>query len=294
VRPSISSVSNTLSGTARYRALKDLTLKAKFSYDDTSRSDAEDWDLPDRTTTRIASASADLKIKKNLKLRAGYTHKATSSPATNIEPDASDTVEFAVSWMPVQKINTLLGYCIKEGERDELRYLDTEAADKRRINQKRILGSITFLPLKDLSLTASYFYLYDKTQQDIEYHDTKGAPHIDPYVPYKNSSHNYSIYAMYIPVERVNLNAGVNHTRSSGGFHVENINLTQPVAIDSFSELETKRTVYSVSGEYMYRENSSLRLEYIHGDLDDILNNPNDDIEDGRAHMALLTLMKKW
>ncbi len=294
VKPSISSVSNTLSGTVRYRALKDLTLKAKFSYDDIHRKDAEEWGLPERTSTRTASASADLKIIKNLKLKAGYTHKATSSPATNIEPDTSDAAEFVVSWMPVQKINALLGYCIEDGERDELHYMDTEAADKRRINQKRILGSITFLPLKDLSLTASYFYLYDKTQQDIEYHDTAGTPNIDPYVPYKNSSHNYSIYAMYIPVERINLHAGVNHTRSSGGFHVEDINLTQPVAIDSFSELKTEMTVYSMSGEYMFNENSSLGLEYIYGDLEDILDNPYDDIEDGKAHMVLLTFLKKW
>ncbi|MBS1111712.1 MAG: putative outer rane channel [Nitrospirae bacterium] len=294
VRPSISSVSNTFAGTARYRALKDLTLKAKFSYDDIRRRDADEWDLPERTTTRTASASADLKIKKNLKLKAGYTHKAINSPATNIEPDSSDAGEVSVSWMPVQKINTFLGYCIKDGERDELHYLDTEAADKRRVNQKRILGSITFLPLKDFSLTASYFYLNDKTQQDIEYHDTAGIANIDPYVPYRNISHNYSIYAMYIPVERVTLNAGVNHTRSRGGFHIEDINLTQPVAIDSFSELKTKVTVYSMSGEYMYRENSSVRLEYIHGDLEDILDNPYDDIEDGRAHMVLLTFLKKW
>lgn len=294
VKPPVSSVSNTFSGTARYRALKDLTLKAKFSYDDIRRKDAEGWDLPDRTTTRTASASADLKIKKNLKLKAGYTHKSINSPATNLEPDTSDKGEVSVSWMPVQKISTFLSYSIMDGDRDDLHYIDTEAADKRNVNQNRILGSITILPLKDLSLTASYFYLNDKTQQDIEYHDTTGAPHIDPYVPYKNNSHNYSIYAMYIPAERVSLNAGVSHTKSTGGFHVEDINLTQTVAIDSFSEMKTEETVYSISGEYMFRQNSSLMLEYLHGDLDDILDNPYDDVEDGRAHRVLLTFLKKW
>ncbi|MBI5674516.1 MAG: MtrB/PioB family outer membrane beta-barrel protein [Nitrospirae bacterium] len=294
VKPSVSSVSNTFSGTARYRASKNLTLKAKFSYDNIRRKNAEEWDLPEKTSTSKASASADLKLRRNLNLKAGYTHKSTDNPSTNIEPDTSDEGEFSVSWMPVQKVNTFLSYKIKDGERDELHYIDTEAADKRNVNQNRILGSVTILPLKDLSLTASYFYLNDKTQQDIEYHNTAGTPNIDPYVPYKNTSHNYSIYAMYIPVERVHLNAGVSNTRSSGSFHVEDINLTQPVAIDSFSEMKTEKTVYSISGEYMFMQNSSLMIEYLHGKLDDILDNPNDDIEDGRGHRLILTFLKKW
>lgn len=294
VKPSISSVSNTLSGTVRYRALKDLTLKAKFSYDDIRRKDAAEWELPDRTTTRTASASADLKLRKNLNLKAGYTHKSVNSPATNVEPDSSDEGEVSVSWMPVQKINTFLSYNIKDGERDELHYPDTEPAGRRHVNQNRILGSVTILPLKDLSLTASYFYLNDKTQQDIIYDDTAGVSHMDPYVPYKNTSHNYALDAVYIPVEKVNLNAGISHTRSEGAFHVEDINLTQPVSIDSFSELKTEETVYSVSGEYEYRKNSSLGLEYRYSDLDDIIDNPYDDVKDGSAHIVLLTFLKKW
>jgi len=293
IKPSISSVSNTFSGTARYRALKDLTLKAKFSYDDIRRKNAEEWDLPERTTTRTASAGADLKLKKNLKLKAGYTHKAINSPATNIEPDTSDEGEVSVSWMPVQKINTFLSYNIKDGKRDDLHF-DTEAADKRHVNQNRILGSVTILPLKDLSLTARYFYLNNKIQQDIEYHNTAGIPNVDPYVPYKNIAHNYAIDAIYIPVERVKLNAGISHTKSTGAFHVQDINLTQPVATDSFSEMKTEDTVYSLSGEYMYRKGSSVGLEYKYSNLDDIIDNPYDDVEDGRAHIALLTFLKKW
>ncbi|MEW6714075.1 MAG: hypothetical protein AB1306_03140 [Nitrospirota bacterium] len=294
VKSSVSSVSNTLLGTARYRASKNLTLKAKFSYDDISRKNAEEWDLPESTTTKTGSVSADLKLRKNLNLKAGYTHKLTDNPSTNIEPDASDKGEVSVSWLPVQKINTFLSYSINDGEREELHYIDTEAADKRHVSQNRILGSVTILPLKDLSLTASYFYLNDKTQQDIEYHNTAGTPNIDPYVPYKNTSHNYTIDAMYMPVEKVSLNAGVSHTRSTGAFHVEDINLTQPVAIDSFSEMKTEETVYSLSGEYTFKKSSSVGFEYRYSDLDDVIENPYDDVKDGRAHVVLLTLLKKW
>jgi hypothetical protein len=294
VKPSISSVSNSLSGTARYRASKSLTLKAKFAYDDINRKNAEKWDLPDSTATKIASASADLKLKKNLNLKAWYTYKSIESPATNIEPDTSDEGEVSLSWMPAQKVNTYISYSIKEGERDDLHYIDTEAADKRRVNQNRLLGSVTILPLRNLSVTASYFYLNDKIQQDIEYHDTTGASHIDPYVPYENTSHNYAIDAMYMPVERVNLKAGISHTKSEGAFNVEDANLTQPVSVDSFSELKTEETIYSLSGEYTFKKNSSVGLEYRYSDLDDVIENPYDEVKDGRAHIVLLTLLKKW
>jgi hypothetical protein len=97
-----------------------------------------------------------------------------------------------------------------------------------------------------------------------------------------------------MPHKRVSINAGLSHTKSKAKFHPEDINLTQPVSISSFSELKTEETVYSVSGEYRYKNGFSSGLEFRYSDLDDVLDNPGDDVEDGKAHILLLTLSKEW
>ena len=235
-----------------------------------------------------------MRIKRNLKLMTGYTHKSINNPSTNVEPDSSDEGNISASWIPLPWINTLLSYNIKDENRDVLHFADTEEADNRDVKKHRLLGSVTFLALKDTSITTSYAYIDNTTKQDIEYHDISGTPNIDPYVPYDATAHNYAIDITYIPHNRVNINAGLSHTISKANFHPEDINLTQPVSISSFSELKTEETVYSVSGEYRHRSGLLSGLEYRYSDLDDVLDKPDDDVEDGRAHVLLLTLSKEW
>ena len=297
VKPSISSISSTISGTARYRPVKGLTLNAKYVYDDIRRKDTDEWELiPQRTIKNSASVSANLKIKKNIKLKTKYIHKYNNNPSTNIEPDRSDEGRISVSWMPVPKINTLLSYSITNEDRDELAFLDTEDAENRNVKKNSILGSITFMALKNTSVTASYAYSDNITKQDIEYHDNTGTPNIDQYIPYDATSHNYAVYITHVLYNNISLNAGLTHTISEGLFHPDDLNLTQPVSIASFSELETEETVYSISGEYMCKCGGgfSSGIEYIYSDFDDVLDNPYDDVEDGRAHMVILRLSREW
>jgi hypothetical protein len=294
VRPSISSIKDRFSGTARYRPVSGLTLRAKYSYEDIRRKDADNWEIPDETIRNMASLSADVRIIRNLKLMAKYIHKFNNNPATNIEPDRSNEGILSVSWIPVPWLNALVSYGVKRENRDNLHFIDTEEAENRDVEKDCLMGSVTLLALKDLSLTASYAYFDHVTQQDIEYHDTSGIPHIDSYVPYKNNVHNYAIDIAYVPQNNITLRTGLSRVISKGMFHTSDINLTQPVSIDSFSELKIKETVYTISGEYKYKRGLSSGVQYSYSKFDDVLDSPYDDINDGKAHIILLTLAKEW
>ncbi len=293
VRPSISSVSNRFSATSRYRALKGLTLRLRYSHDSIKRENAEEWTLPEKTVKRNITVTADIRLRRDIKLKTDYTHGFVDNPATNIEPDIFNEGKVSITWLPLKWMNTLFSYSIKDGDRKDLQLLDINA-DNRHIRQHRFHNSITLIPLNDLSLTISYFYLSDRINQDIEYHDTEGMPHINSLVPYKNRSHNYSADITYIPSEKMELDIGFNHTRSEGRFYPDDINLTEPVSIASFSELKTEGTLYYISGRYFFGRNFSSGFQYRYSILDDILDNPHDDMEDGRAHILLLTFSKEW
>lgn len=299
VKNSISSATDMLSTTARYRPFSGLTLRGEYSYEHIRRQDNDEWEIPDSTVKNTASLSADLRIMRTLKLSAKYTNKNITGPAYNTDPDHSNEGKISLSWVPLPQISTLLSYNITREKSSALHYLDGDGdiipgAENRDVKKDWLLGSVTFLILKDLSLTTSYAYIHNRTQQDITYSDTSGTLFVDSYVPYKDTAHNYALDLNYLPKNNITFGAGVSHTISNGTFYPDDTNLTQPVSIASFSELKTKETVYSASVEYRFKRGFATGIQYRYSTLDDALDNPYDDVKDGRAQIILLTLSKKW
>jgi len=299
VRPSISSIADTLSGIVRYRPIRGLTLRAEYSYENVKRENADEWKLPESTTRNIASLSADMRIVRSLNLKARYTHKEIDTPAYNIEPDRSDEGKISLSWIPLPKINALVSYSIAKEKRNDLHFPDSdenavEGAKNRDVKRDKLLGSITFLISKDLSLTTSYAYIRNKTKQDIVFLSETLTSLTDPLVPHKDTAHNYSLDLNYLPGNNISLNAGVSHTISSGTFYPSSSDLLEPVSIASFSEVKIRETVYSLNGEYRLKNGIALGMHYKYSKISDVIGNPHDDINDGTAHILLLTISKRW
>ncbi|MEW6108285.1 MAG: MtrB/PioB family outer membrane beta-barrel protein [Nitrospirota bacterium] len=303
VRDSISSVSDSVSGMIRYRPAKGILLRADYIYEEISRNDEEQWHvIPHSTQRHKISLTGDVKIVKGVKLKAKYTHKNIDNPASNTEPDRSDEGIITLSWMPFPELSAYMSYVIKEENRESLEFVDGTSiatADNRKVKNDRLIGMVSYVLLKDLSVTASYAYMHDRVQQDIvyatyNYPSPATPPATDYFMPYKTTSHNYSFDINYNPQRVIFLNAGVSHTISRGRFYPSDPTLAQPVSIASFSELKTRETVYSASGEYKFKHGFATGIQYRYSKFDDALDNPYDDIEDGRAHIILLTFSKKW
>ncbi|MGE5301519.1 MAG: hypothetical protein ACM3MB_11280, partial [Acidobacteriota bacterium] len=278
----------------RYRLTTGVTVKGEYSYENIRRSVSLEWDLPERTEKNVASLSADLRVIKGIYVRAGYTHKFNYDPAYNTEPDRSDEGKVSVSVSPHPRVTALVSFAIANERRDDLHFTDTLAARDREVNRDRLLGSLTYLLMNDLSVTASYAYAHNKTRQDIVYDDITGVPRTDPLVPNTDLMHNYALDINYLPKNNITLGAGVSYTIGRGAFYPTDVNLLLPVSIASFAELKTRELLCSFSGEYRFKGGFGLGMEYRYSDFDDVLDNPNDDVLDGKAHIVLLTLSKRW
>jgi hypothetical protein len=304
IRPAISAVTDTVSATGRFKVSRGITLRAEVSYDNIDREDAARWFLPGSTAKTTAFLSTDIRVSRNSKLMAKYIHQFVDNPATNIEPDHSDEGRISFAWVPLPALSALVSYRIVNEKRSDLQFLDQEAVsgavsvvgspDSRDAFRHRFLGSLTYLLLKDLSLTASYSYIHNKVKEDVAYTDLSGNILFDRRVPESDTTNSYSFDLNYMPKQNLAVAAGVNYTTSRGGFFPSDVNLTQPVSIASFSELKTREMGYSASAEYRFRNGFSAGLRYRYSVFDDVLDNPFDDVKDGRAHIALLTLSKKW
>lgn len=294
---SISAISDAVSGAVRYRPFKGVMLKADYTYEDIRRNDVEAWfTIPDSTQRQKLSLSGDVRIMSGLKLRAKYTHKDINNPATNMEPDHSDEGLLTLSWIPLPGLNTYISYAVKEEKRDSVDFVtdyDTGAvltADNRKVNDDRIIGTVSYVLLRDLSVTASYAYIHNRVRQDIRLSPDDPA-FWDDQVPYKTTAHNYSFDVHYSPKSFISLDAGISYTSSQGIFSTSTSNLQD---IPVFSELKTREITYSASGEYQFKGGFSAGLQYRYSTLKDLLDNPYNEIDDGRVSIVLLTLSKKW
>ncbi|MDA8079462.1 MAG: MtrB/PioB family outer membrane beta-barrel protein [Nitrospiraceae bacterium] len=294
VESPIASMTDTLSAVARLRPLSGVTLLAEYAYENVRRSVSFEWSVPPSTQKNSASVSANLRIIKGLNLKTSYTHKTIEDPAYNTDPNRSDEARVALTWTPRPQITTLLSYTVLSEKRTDMHFVDAPDARRRDVNRNGLLGSITFLPLKDLSVTASYSYFDNKARQDIVYHDENGAARVDPFVPFKDMAHAYGLNVAYLPCKAVSLSASASHTIGSGTFYPADPNLTSPVSVALFSETKTRETIYSASGEYRFRNGYAVGMEYRYSDFRDVLDNPYNDLSNGRAHVVLLTFSKKW
>jgi predicted porin len=136
--------------------------------------------------------------------------------------------------------------------------------------------------------------MQSRIQQDIEYHDATGVPFIDPLVPYKDRVHSYAVDASFRPSSNLTVTGGVSHTISSGAFYPGSSVLLQPVSVASFSDLKIRETVASAGGEYRFEKGFSVGATYKYSEVKDVLDNPFDDVTNGKAHIVMLSLSKKW
>lgn len=295
LKEAISSTSDTLSGTVRYRPVKGLTLRAEYTFENLRRNSADLWGLPSATERGNLSISADMRLHRTMNIRARYTHKETDNPAYNYEPERADEGHISMTWTPLKRINLFIGYMIANERRDDIFFKNTNSQGERDVKKDRLIGNLTFIIMDNLSLTTFYSYIHNRTIQDITlFSMTSFTQEKDSMVPYKDLARNYGIDINYEPQNNITLSGGVSHTISRGIFYPSLSELTDNESVSSLSELKLRETVYSIDGEYRLKKGFSAGFKYRYTSIRDIIDNPNDDISDGKAHIILLTLTKKW
>jgi opacity protein-like surface antigen len=190
---------------------------------------------------------------------------------------------------------TFLSYNVAREKRDGS--FSTTEADSRDVRRDRVTGSLTLLLTERLSLTTAYSYLHNEIEQDIFYGNIADPdnPFADPDVRYRDTAHNYMAGLHLMPEENLSLNAEVSHTRSNGDFRAGNPVALDPIDIASLSEVRLRETEYSLSGDYRLKSGWGFGLVYRYSDFDNRLENPlNPTTFDGSAHIALVTVSKKW
>lgn len=294
VKKPISSNTDTLIVTGRYRPKKGLTFRAKYNYKEIDRSSAAKWNVAPKTKTNIASLQADSRLHRTLLLNLKYQYKNVEDPAYNTEPEDANSGRAALTWIPHPKVNFLVSYNLDRQDRDNLNFVDTDEAWNREVDMDNFRTIGTFQLANNLTLSTSYGYMRYKVEQDLVYDNLAGDPVLDKSVPMEEKAHVFTLAAHYRFSEKLYLTGDIVYTKSEGDFDPHNDDLLEPVSVASFSELDRRDLILHLGGEYLFENGLSMGLDYRYGDLDDKSDNIYDSVEDGETHIISINAAKKW
>jgi hypothetical protein len=294
IKQPVSSNTDTLSLTGRYKPVKGLALRAKYVFQEIDRTNAALWNLTDSTTKNGITLTADSRLHSKILFKVKYAYQNISDPAYNTDPEHSHTGRIGLTWLPNPAVNVLFSYDFTHQERDNLNFISTDEPWYREADMDNLLVMGTFQMSKKFTLSASYSFMRYEVSQDLAYEDLGGVPQVDRNVAMDQRSHIITFGAHYRLSDALYLLGEVSTTRSEGDFSPNAADLLQPVSIASFTKMEQRYLLLHLGAEYKFSDSLNLDFDYRFGDLEDAYNNIYDDIEDGEAHIVTLTATKKW
>lgn len=294
VRPSIDSTTDTVTGTIRYKVIRGLTLYAEYSGERIERKNHDQWKLPGETVKNTFSLSTNIRPVKNLDLKAKYIHQDIDAPAYNNQPDTSDEGRVSINWSPAKGINGFFLYSIALQNRDQVNFIDNNIqikVEEREVKKEKFFGSLTFFLRDNLAITPSFSYIRNRTSQTVIYDSISPPPdyYIDPGVLYRDVASTYGLNFNYIPKDRINLNFDIAHTISKGTFSPGLIS-----EVNSVKGLETgadiRETSLGVRADYDLKKGWVAGMRYSFIDYND----RRDNTQNGRLHLVLASISKRW
>ncbi len=290
VKDSISSRSDKVSLTARYRPVRKVSLKGQYTHERISRENADDWSIQDETKKSAVLLSAAVTLPGRLKAKADYGYRHIEDPAYNLEPDNSHSGKLTVSWTPVMGIHTYAAYDAIYEKRQYLEYSDSQDAENRRHHRTRLILGGVFASETGVTFNISYARILNHIEQDMVVYEGAIAT-VNEDVKYMDESDSYSVGADYHYKSQVALHADVTHTRSMGGYEGGAGTLEDT---EDYSRMDFQETVFVASADYTFNAGAEAGVEYKYIERYDAEDNPHDKLQNGDAQIVMLRLAKKW
>jgi hypothetical protein len=295
VRTPLGYQKDILSGMVRWRASKNLVLRAEVGFDNLKRDLSQDpsspnyWALDDEVKKMIYHLGATYRPTNRIMLRADVSSVNTSVPANSVDntyPETSNQGRLTATWAPKPWVSMLLSGSTVREERSGL---NAPFADKWTNERDRVLGSFTFLVGKATSVTPSYSFFQNQHTGPIAYSDTSGAITAETGVPYADTAHVAALTVSHAMSDALVLTADISRSWSRGGWQNANV-VPGSDGIAGITNLKMEETRASVDLEVRVAKNLGYTINYQIRRLDD----KYDDAQDGTNQIAMATLSWKW
>jgi hypothetical protein len=307
VRNSLSSTRDQVSGILRYRMNSSLTIRGEYLFETVTHDQSDGsilsplqvtppppsgsapnyWNVAHRTTKSTEKIGVTYRIMNKLSLRADLRATQVTDPAYANDPDRINSGNATMTWTPVQRVIALASY---GGVRERRSDLSAPlGGGSRKSDRDQALGSLTFLVGKRSSVTASYLYFRNKSDQTITFRDGTGAFILEDGVPYGDKAQVFSLAASVVLGEGVMLTADGSKGYSEGNFRVNGM-VPNTAGIDVLSDMKVVEDIYGASVAIQHSKSLSSEFRFQQRRYDDHI----DDTQDGKFSTLLAALSLKW
>ncbi len=296
VRRSLSYDKDIFSLSARYKPITKVTLLTSYEFEHVQRKDADEWQVvPDETNVHHFNITVHGRPINKFKLKAIYDYMYYDDPAYNTDPDYSNQLRLAGTYIPVPWLTIYADYKLTLTQRDDLRYLNPVPSflvegGERDGRTDRILTSFSFLFTPKTTMTASWAYNRWKIEQDLAYDTSQGVLYIDTGVPYTDESNTFSLALQYLPREDITITADISHTISEGECSTGNVVQSPTDSLGSFSFLEASETLLTLELSKRFLDDWEAGLKF----YADIYDDRTGDFEDGKFYATTLSLKRHF
>jgi hypothetical protein len=271
-----------------------------------SRDHLDEWNSPGRTASVIMPGNVDLhrgtltllsRPLKGLRIKAQYSYATAGSAVYGSAFEERHQGSFLASYSAPGRWGVTANTRITREGSDHLTISSIDLTDpisfatfqqprERRLNNATL--TLWFAPLRALTISGSYGFLRNRTDQGVLFAGTRPAS--NSLADYTTQAQVYSVSAVYTPAEMLDLSLLLQQVRSFSRFVPGIADAALSSEVQGISQLSTRENSLSARGEYRFTKNFSCLLDYSYRDYDDKTRGSLS----GTVHAVSASVRAKW
>jgi hypothetical protein len=294
VRPGIDLRKNQLTAAILYRPLPSMTVKGEYTGEFLRRSGIQAWpDLDDRVESHRGSLSVQARPMKGMRLRASYTHTATTSSSYGTSYDQRHDTQLLASYLGTKTIpwgGTLSGRFVEElnGHLANRYWGGTLPRDRSLANGTALAW---FSPFSNLTISGFCGYHRNDIDQTILFEMANAASATES--SYRGEVQLLGLTISHQPLDRLTLTAGYQNILSRGVFSPDSRTISavsDTYGIADISRVDIREDAVSLRADYRFDRNISCAVDYAYRDY----RSRTASQLDGTMQRIMATLSARW
>lgn len=309
VRPTIDTVTDTVTATLSYLPIRLLTIKGEYKGQFLSRDNLDGWNRPGVTASMILPDHVDVhtgtltllsRPVKGLRMKAQYSYSTADNAMFGNAFEQKHYGSVLVTYNSPKNWGATANARIIRESSDHLTistldltppisFATFQLPRERKVDNATL--SFWFVPFRDLIISGSYGLLHNSADQGVLFAGMRAGT-LAP-TDYTSQAQVYSLSAVYRLAEKLDLSLALQQVRSFSHFTPLDVDFGTNGSTANIQRISQTRTVessLSARAEYRLTKNFSCALDYSYQDYDEKLQS----LANGTVQSVSAYMRAKW
>jgi hypothetical protein len=310
VRPNVDTKKDILTFTLSFRPIDLLTFKGEYKGEYLHRGDLQNsttnsllnWHLPENTEIHRGTFTVLSQPFKGLRLKALYSYSATNNPAYGNSFENKHEGQLQATYAAKKRWGVAANYRSSQESNDHveritfdsfapLTYSALPLLQAREKKTNNLTTSFWVSPIEKLTLSASFAFLHNSTDQTVLYGSLATSP--QGLTNYTNQAQVWTLNSVYRFNEKLDLSLTLQQVRSFAEFDPALVTVNaanDTTGIKELSSLKTVENSISTRVGYHFNKRMAGNVDYTYRKYDE----ENSTLFDGTVQTIVAYLTATW